>query len=94
MDESFGDLDEITRDKMNAELLNIWTKKPKTLIFITHNISEAVFLADRVAIMSRRPGRINTIVDIPFKRPRNLELKESKDFIEKVKCLKDKLLSA
>ena len=71
MDEPFGALDAMTRDKMNKELLRIWGKAKKTLIFITHNISEAVFLSDRVVVLTARPGTVRDIVTIDFPRPRD-----------------------
>ena len=66
MDEPFGALDAQTRHLMQAELLSIWQRTPKTVIFVTHDVQEAVYLADRVAVMSARPGRIKTIVDTKF----------------------------
>ena len=66
MDEPFGALDAQTRHLMQAELLSIWQRTPKTVIFVTHDVQEAVYLADRVAVMSARPGRIKTVVDTKF----------------------------
>ena len=66
MDEPFGALDAQTRHLMQAELLSIWQRTPKTVIFVTHDVQEAVYLADRVAVMTARPGRIKTIVDTKF----------------------------
>ncbi len=66
MDEPFGALDAQTRGLMQSELLRIWQRTPKTVIFVTHDVQEAVYLADRVAVMSARPGRIKTIVDTKF----------------------------
>ncbi len=71
MDEPFGALDAITRERMNSELLRIWTETRKTIVFITHNISEAVFLSDRVVVLSSRPGTLKEMVDINLDRPRN-----------------------
>ena len=77
MDEPFSALDALTRDEMNIELLNIWERDRKTVVFVTHSISEAVFLSDRVAVMSKRPGRILEEIPIPLPRPRNLDMQET-----------------
>jgi NitT/TauT family transport system ATP-binding protein len=82
MDEPFAALDAQTREYMQAELLKIWSEARKTVLFITHQINEAVFLADRVAVMSARPGRVKGVVDIPFERPRALRLKRDARFLE------------
>jgi len=82
MDEPFAALDAQTREYMQAELLKIWTEARKTVLFITHQINEAVFLADRVAVMSARPGRVKGVIDIPFERPRSLRLKRDVRFLE------------
>jgi len=83
MDEPFGALDAQTRSLMQTELLSIWKRSPKTVIFVTHDVQEAVYLADRVAVMSARPGRIKAIVETKF-GDRNPDLLRSKDFVEKV----------
>jgi NitT/TauT family transport system ATP-binding protein len=77
MDEPFGALDEITRDRMNLELLRIWKATDAAVLFVTHSIDEAVFLADRVLVLSPRPGMIFADVEIDIPRPRSLELKQS-----------------
>jgi NitT/TauT family transport system ATP-binding protein len=82
MDEPFAALDAQTREVMQAELLKIWAQAHKTVLFITHQINEAVYLADRVAVMSPRPGRIKEVVTIPFERPRPLSLKREPRFLE------------
>lgn len=82
MDEPFAALDAQTREFMQAELLKIWSQAKKTVLFITHQINEAVYLADRVIVMSARPGRVKGTFDIPFSRPRGLELKRDPRFLE------------
>jgi len=83
MDEPFGALDAQTRSLMQSELLSIWQRSPKTVIFVTHDVQEAVYLAERVAVMSARPGRVKAIVDTNFDR-NDPGLFKSKPFIEKV----------
>jgi NitT/TauT family transport system ATP-binding protein len=83
MDEPFGALDAQTRSLMQAELLRIWRRSPKTVIFVTHDVQEAVFLAQRVAVMSARPGRIKAVVEADFERA-DPHLFKSKAFVEKV----------
>lgn len=84
MDEPFSALDEFTREKLNEDLLNIWSKTSKTVIFVTHNIPESVFLSDRVVVLSPHPGRLSAIVDIELPRPRRSELRESPEFYDYV----------
>jgi NitT/TauT family transport system ATP-binding protein len=80
MDEPFGALDALTRDQMNVELQRIWTEVGNTVVFVTHGIAEAVFLADKVVVFSPRPGRIVEVIDIDLPRPRKLSIRESAQF--------------
>ncbi len=80
MDEPFGALDAMTREMMNLELLRIWQESAKTIVLVTHSIPEAVFLADRVVVMTPRPGRIADILDIELERPRRLSMINSEQF--------------
>jgi NitT/TauT family transport system ATP-binding protein len=82
MDEPFGALDAITRDQMNLDLERIWERSRKTVIFITHSVPEAIFLSDRVLVMSKRPGRIVEIIPIELSRPRKLAIRETPEFIQ------------
>jgi NitT/TauT family transport system ATP-binding protein len=82
MDEPFGALDAITREKMNLELLRIWAESKKTVIFITHEINEAVFLSNRVVVLSARPSRMIEAFDIDLPRPRTLDIRTSPRFGE------------
>jgi NitT/TauT family transport system ATP-binding protein len=82
MDEPFSALDAITRDEMNLVLMKMWEEHHRTALFVTHSIREAVYLADRVLVMSRRPGRVIEDIKIPFARPRGLEIGETVEFNE------------
>ena len=91
MDEPFGALDAITRDEMNLELLRIWSESKKTVLFITHSIPEAVFLGDRVVVMTPRPGRVADIMTIDLPRPRTTALRDDQKFIGYVRKIRERL---
>ncbi len=91
MDEPFAALDEITREAMQEELLRLWSATESTVIFVTHSISEAVLLSERVIIMTVRPGRVDEIIDVPFSRPRGEELRGSARFTELVQHVRHRL---
>jgi NitT/TauT family transport system ATP-binding protein len=82
MDEPFGALDEITRDHLNEQLLRLWDRTGKTVVFVTHSIPEAVFLSTRIVIMSARPGRIIDVIDCDFPRDRGIEIRETPEFVK------------
>jgi NitT/TauT family transport system ATP-binding protein len=91
MDEPFGALDALTRDRMNLELQAIHAAAGATVVFVTHSISEAVFLADRVVLLSPRPGRIRSLTDIPLARPRSLETESTEEFQTIIRKLRHEL---
>jgi NitT/TauT family transport system ATP-binding protein len=93
MDEPFGALDEMTRERLNLELLSIWEKLGSTVVFVTHSISEAVFLSTRVVVMSPRPGRIAGIVEIDLPTPRTAETRYTPRFFELVTKVRELLRS-
>jgi NitT/TauT family transport system ATP-binding protein len=91
MDEPFGALDEMTRERMNLELMKIWSRTGTTIVFVTHSIPEAVFLSTRVAVMSPRPGRIARIVDVDLPQPRTAETRDLERYFELVTSVREAL---
>ncbi|MBL8163112.1 MAG: ABC transporter ATP-binding protein [Anaerolineae bacterium] len=94
MDEPFGALDEFTRERMNMELLRIWTRTGITVIFVTHSIPEAVFLSSRVVVMTPRPGRITQVVDVDLPYPRVFETRELPRYFELITTVREHLREA
>lgn len=82
MDEPFGALDEIVRDKLNEQLLRLWEKTQKTVVFVTHSIPEAVFLSTKIVVMSPRPGKIHDMIECNFPRDRTLDIRETPEFLD------------
>ena len=87
MDEPFASLDAQTREIMQAELLRIWRSNRKTVLFVTHQIDEAVYLADRVVVMTSRPGQVKAVLDVDIPRPRDLSVKRTPRFLELVDAI-------
>ncbi|MBW4709784.1 ABC transporter ATP-binding protein [Roseobacter sp. YSTF-M11] len=82
MDEPFGALDEIVRDHLNEQLLNLWARTEKTIAFVTHSIPEAVYLSTKIVVMSPRPGRITDVIESPLPRDRPLDIRDTPEFLE------------
>jgi NitT/TauT family transport system ATP-binding protein len=80
MDEPFGALDALTRDQLNLDLQDIWLKSQKTILFVTHSITEAVFLSDHIVVMTPRPGKVGAVIDIDLPRPRDFSIRETEAF--------------
>jgi NitT/TauT family transport system ATP-binding protein len=91
MDEPFGALDEMTRERLNMELLRIWEASRSTIVFVTHSIAEAVFLSTRVVVMSPRPGRISDVVAVDLPQPRSAATREEPRFFELVTQVREAL---
>jgi len=98
MDEPFGALDAQTRAIMQELLVTLWQRTPKTILFVTHDIDEALFISDRVYIMTARPGRIKQVLDVQLPRPRTLEMVTTPEFIEQkrtvLEAIKEESLKA
>ncbi len=93
MDEPFGALDEIVRDKLNQQLLELWDSTKKTVVFVTHSIPEAVFLSTKIVVMSPRPGRIIDVIDTNFPRKRTLDIRETPAFLKIAQRVREGLKS-
>ena len=93
MDEPFGALDEIVRDKLNQQLLELWGRTKKTIVFVTHSIPEAVFLSSKIVVMSPRPGRIIDVLDVDLPRDRNLDIRETPKFLKIAQRVREGLKS-
>jgi NitT/TauT family transport system ATP-binding protein len=93
MDEPFGALDALTRDQMNLDLQRMWLEDPITVLLVTHSISEAVFLSDRIIVMTPRPGGVDAIIDIDLPRPRGLDTQERLEFVRYVRDIRQRFAS-
>ncbi|MBS3137079.1 ABC transporter ATP-binding protein [Candidatus Woesearchaeota archaeon] len=91
MDEPFSSLDEVNRNRLNLELLKIWKELRPTIIFVTHSISDAVFLSDRIIILTKRPAKVKEILSIDLPRSRKLEIKETLEFQRYVKWIRERI---
>jgi NitT/TauT family transport system ATP-binding protein len=88
MDEPFGALDEITRDRLNEELLQIWAETGTTILFVTHSVYEAAFLGQEVLLLAARPGRVRELVPVRLASPRRLAIRDTAEFVEQAACLR------
>jgi NitT/TauT family transport system ATP-binding protein len=94
MDEPFGALDALTRDQIALDLQRVWSNRRMTVLFVTHSIAEAVFLSDRVAVMTPRPGRIDSVIDIDLPRPRTLGMRDTPEFAAYSRRIRDLFLAS
>jgi NitT/TauT family transport system ATP-binding protein len=85
MDEPFGALDEFTRERLNEEVLSLWQQRPKTILFITHSVPEAVFLSTRIGVMTPRPGKLADVIDVTLERPRRAKMRQDEAFYSTVR---------
>jgi NitT/TauT family transport system ATP-binding protein len=93
MDEPFGALDALTRDQMTLDIQRIWRRGQKTVLFITHSITEAVFLSDRIIVMTPRPGKIDTILEVDLPRPRRLAVRDDPVFAGLTRAIRDRFMA-
>ncbi|KKW67081.1 ABC transporter [Lampropedia cohaerens] len=93
MDEPFSALDALTRDEMSFELLRIWSERPKTVVFVTHSIQEALLLSDRIVVMSARPGKVDDVIDVPLPRPRDMATLADPLFTEMANAIRVQVFS-
>jgi NitT/TauT family transport system ATP-binding protein len=94
MDEPFGALDALTREELTIEVMRIWRERPKTILFVTHSIPEAVLLADRVVVMSARPGRVAEIVEVNLPRPRDFDMEARREFQQATHRIRELIFGA
>ena len=94
LDEPFGALDAFTREELWCVLRDLWHERKFTVLLVTHDLSESTFLADRVLVMSNRPGRVIMELEVPFERPRNLDIRFEKEFVDIVHQLRDQIRTA